>query len=135
MITWYQLDKNKMPVPVKNWDEMRMMDPEDRTVAQDRVPCIFSNGRVGTAFVSTVFLQLDHAFDGGAPVLWETMIFPDGEWDQEYQDRYRSHEMAEIGHREALRWIHVQILRQWWRWLPVSLLFIGGVIKLSQWRG
>lgn len=135
MIIWYKLDKNKNPVPVKNWDEMRWMDPSEKRVASDRVPCLFNGGRVGMAYVSTVFLQLDHSFDGGGPVLWETMIFPDGEWDDQYQDRYRSHHEAEIGHRDALWWIQMQILRQWWRWLPVSLVFIVGVIMLSQWRG
>lgn len=31
--------------------------------------------RVGDALVSTVFLGIDHAFLGGAPRLYETMIF------------------------------------------------------------
>ena len=49
--------------------------------------------------VSTVFLGLDHSFDRGAPILFETMIF--GGKQDEYQDRYHTWEEAEIGHRQA----------------------------------
>ncbi len=31
--------------------------------------------RVGKARVSTVFMGLNHAFGGGPPILWETMVF------------------------------------------------------------
>lgn len=34
---------------------------------------------VGGLRISTVFLGLDHNFGGGPPVLWETMVFKDGE--------------------------------------------------------
>ena len=45
--------------------------------------------------VSTVFLGINHAFNDGPPVLWETLVFmPDGE-DGE---RYTSYEDAEAGH-------------------------------------
>ena len=49
--------------------------------------------------VSTVFLGLDHAFDGGTPLLFETMIFG-GEHD-EYQERYATWDEAEAGHLVA----------------------------------
>ncbi len=49
--------------------------------------------------VSTVFLGLDHSFDRGAPILFETMIFG-GKQDQ-YQERYHTWEEAEVGHRQA----------------------------------
>ena len=50
--------------------------------------------------VSTVFLGMDHSFGGGAPLLFETMIFG-GEHDQ-YQDRYETWEQAEAGHKKAV---------------------------------
>lgn len=50
-------------------------------------------------YVSTVFLSIDHAYDGGLPVLFETMIFG-GEHD-EYQERYHTWEEAEYGHKRA----------------------------------
>jgi hypothetical protein len=52
--------------------------------------------------VSTVFLVLDHGFDGGGPpVLWETMVFdpPKGsEYGYGWQDRYTSYDGAVAGH-------------------------------------
>ncbi len=59
--------------------------------------------------VSTVFLGLDHSWDEGPPVLWETMIF--GGIHDDYQERYTSYKDARLGHeravvlaREGLRW-------------------------------
>ena len=37
---------------------------------------------VGDIKISTVFLGLDHAFDGGPPMLFETMVFG-GDFDQD----------------------------------------------------
>ena len=55
---------------------------------------------IGDVHVSTVFLGLDHAFGGGLPVLWETMIFK-GPHDG-YQARYTSRADAIRGHEAAL---------------------------------
>ena len=54
----------------------------------------------GSIYVSTVFLGLDHSFDGGRPVLYETMIFG-GEHD-EYQERYYTYQEAKEGHQRAV---------------------------------
>lgn len=51
--------------------------------------------------VSTVFLGLDHGWNGGPPVLWETMVFG-GKYDQE-QDRYISYDEAVQGHRQWVK--------------------------------
>ena len=70
----------------------------DRTVKKDDV---------GDYFVSTVFLGLDHAFGGGEPLLFETMIFKkeDGKvnYRDVYCDRYSTWEEAEEGHKKALK--------------------------------
>ena len=50
--------------------------------------------------VSTVFLGIDHAWDGGEPVLFETMVFG-GEMDQEMV-RYSTWELAELGHNKMI---------------------------------
>lgn len=50
--------------------------------------------------VSTIFLGTNHAFFGGTPILFETMIFG-GEHD-EYQERYATWEEAEAGHQRAI---------------------------------
>jgi hypothetical protein len=64
----------------------------NRVVAKDEV----SQG----VEVSTVFLGIDHSFDDGPPVLWETMIF--GGPHDEYQARYVSLADAKAGHAKAL---------------------------------
>lgn len=51
---------------------------------------------IGASTVSTVFLGLDHAHNGGPPVLWETMVFG-GDLDGE-QERYTSRADAVAGH-------------------------------------
>lgn len=64
----------------------------DRHVAVTELP--------GGGRVSTVFLGLDHGWDGGPPVLWETMVF--GLGDQEISRRYRSRHDAEVGHEQLV---------------------------------
>ena len=51
---------------------------------------------IGKSWVSTVFLGFDHSFQGGPPVLFETMVFG-GDMD-EYQWRYCPYDQAEKGH-------------------------------------
>ena len=73
----YTLDENGNPVfepDLIKW--AKWIESEKRTVA---------NETVGDSKISTVFLGIDHAFDGGPPVLWETMVFG-GELDQ-HQER------------------------------------------------
>jgi hypothetical protein len=62
----------------------------NRIVAKDEFP---------DCRVSTVFLGLDHNFNDGPPLLWETMIFG-GEHDQ-HQERYTSRAGALEGHEKA----------------------------------
>jgi hypothetical protein len=57
--------------------------------------------------ISTVFLNIDHNFGEGEPLLFETMIFKakDGKIDdflELYCKRYHSYESAEKGHKFAL---------------------------------
>lgn len=91
------LDGHK-PRLASSWDEVVAffrLGPEARRVAEDTI---------GAAWVSTVFLTVDHGFGRGAPVLFETMVFG-GDHDGE-QWRYRSWDDAEAGHRavvDALR--------------------------------
>jgi hypothetical protein len=58
---------------------------------------------VGDLLVSTVFLGLDHAFGGGAPILWETIVFGSGGTSLDgYPRRYRGRLEALKGHVDAL---------------------------------
>lgn len=78
------------PVPCiapKTWAEWFEKD-ERRIVARTNV--------TADVIVSTVFVGIDHAFHGGPPVLWETMVFG-GKLDQK-QRRYASAAAARKGH-------------------------------------
>ena len=51
---------------------------------------------IGDALVSTVFLGLNHRWDDGPPLIFETMIF--GGPHDESQWRYSTEAMAQAGH-------------------------------------
>jgi hypothetical protein len=67
--------------------------------SQSKGDKIIGKDEFGAVSVSTVFLGMDHSFNGGTPVLFETMIFG-GEYDQ-YQERYCTWGEAEKGHQIA----------------------------------
>jgi hypothetical protein len=88
----YILDENNQPVLIEDVMEWaRWFEKADRVVARSVV---------GIYTVSTVFLGTDHRWDGGPPILWETMIFTSepNELD-EFQERYTSHEDALSTHK------------------------------------
>jgi hypothetical protein len=96
-MAWYILDDENKPVrsTIDDCSKWLQENPERKAVKQEHV---------GDIYVSTVFLGLDHSWDEGKPVLWETMIFG-GEHDQ-YMDRYSSVEDALEGHQTALNLIN-----------------------------
>lgn len=59
----------------------------------------------GDYTISTVYLGIDHSFGLGKPLYYETMIFPNGSWDEIYCTRYETEEEAIEGHREAIEWL------------------------------
>lgn len=82
------------PVPEANvlkWADW--MATADRVVAQTQT---------GASLVSTVFLGIDHRhWGGGPPLLFETMIFTDGD-TEDYQERCATWLEAEAQHAQAL---------------------------------
>lgn len=81
----------------------------------DRTVC---KTMVGESEVSTVFLSIDHAFDGGRPVLFETMVFglPD---DEEVMHRYHTWQEAQVGHDRTVKTLRSCNRRRWykpWTW-------------------
>jgi hypothetical protein len=56
-------------------------------------------------FISTVFVGVDMGYGDGPPLIYETMVFPDGEWIEEYSDRYSTEEEALAGHARAIEWV------------------------------
>lgn len=96
----YVLDEQGRPVPSTGFDDPRLLalfEPADPEHAPRRVAV----SQIGEYHVSTVFLVYDHAFYGGPPVLWETMVFGPGPWS-EWQTRYTSREAAETGHKRVV---------------------------------
>ncbi len=69
----------------------------DRHIAKTELP----NG----VTISTVWLGLDHSFDEGPPLIFETMAFPPDKWRDLDSARYSTEEQAKAGH-EAMcaRW-------------------------------
>jgi hypothetical protein len=61
---------------------------------------------ISGGMVSTVFLGLDHGFTiSRPPLLWETMVFPNGSWLDEFCQRYASYDDAVEGHAAIVaRW-------------------------------
>ena len=99
---YYILDANGDPVAVDDvvtWGEWfeRTTRTRERVIAHDR-----DEGPDGLEIlVSTVFLGLDHAFGGGPPLLWETMVL--GGLLDGLQLRHRSREEAFRAHQEICR--------------------------------
>ena len=68
----YKLDSNHNPVLTDEGEDWaHWFESANRIVQQQWV---------GNYYVSTVFLGIDHNFSGsGAPILFETMVFSDGD--------------------------------------------------------
>ncbi len=59
-------------------------------------------------WISTVFLGLNHAFDGGAPILWETCVFKKKTKGAKYDEtvemkRYTSKNLALSNHERMVK--------------------------------
>lgn len=67
---------------------------------------IVKKTKVGKRTVSTVFLGLDYRFmpkPGDKPILWETMVFKNGEDVDGIQERYTSKISAVRGHNKIVK--------------------------------
>ncbi len=91
-------DKNGEPLDLYEWAS-KHEDFDYRSVAHDE------DGRWR---VSTVWLGINHNFDGdGPPVIFESMVFPPDGYDDQDCRRYCTVEEAEAGHAELVReWLH-----------------------------
>lgn len=87
-------DHTYRPCSLTEWSEQ--VETMNRRVARNEI-----DGHL----VSTVWLGLDHSFDGGLPLLLETMVF-NKEGKDIYCDRYTTWEEAEEGHKKAIEWVN-----------------------------
>lgn len=93
---------NKIPVLIDNIHEINFLQ-EDRVVVQEKIEGYL---------ISTVFLGFDHAFNGGDPLLFETMIFKDdGSFQDLYGSRCSTWDSAEKMHEKAKEWLREKIKR------------------------
>jgi hypothetical protein len=91
---WYELLEDGRTRPTSDGRPSPLGD--DAVIARDEVAGLWS-----TTTVSTVFLGLDHSWDDGPPLLFETMIF--GGYYDEYPIRYATIQEARAGHRRVVR--------------------------------
>ena len=91
----YYILIGKIPVPVSFDRWIKSFDQENRVVR---------SLKIGKFHISTVFLGLDHAWNGRSPLLFETMIFG-GHIDSEYQTRCSTYKQAVRGHYRAIGYL------------------------------
>ena len=101
MLDYYILKDGPQPretiqATTEEWILWWTSHADQRRVAQDSI--LTSKG---LANVSTVFLSLDHGWDGQV-LLFETMIFPDGSWLEQYCERYATEAEALDGHHRIV---------------------------------
>ncbi len=72
---WYDMDGT--PISVEEWSR-RYGEGMARSVARTKI---------GEGYVSTVLLGSDHAFNGGPPIIFESMAFPGCERCERYHTR------------------------------------------------
>ncbi len=89
---YYRLDGHEVVPASRDEFVAQFQDFRHRSVASDYV---------GEVHVSTVFLALDHAFTGGPPLVFETMVFGFDD-EGEYQWRYHTWDEAVAGHQRVL---------------------------------
>lgn len=85
-------DRQGNPISMNEW-ALKFEDVSYRRIAFDKL----SNG----AEVSTVWLGLNHNFNGGTPLIFETMVFNLDD-NGDYQRRYSTEQEALKGHKNIV---------------------------------
>lgn len=95
------------PITTEQWRALLERKDDYRRIAQTTLPD-------GT-WISTVWLGLNHRFDSGPPLIFETMVFEseNGPYTELYLDRYSTEEEALAGHEAAVkRWSNVKVMKK-----------------------
>lgn len=72
---------------------------------------IVARTEIGASVVSTVFLGLDHQYGVGPPILFETMIFTDGD-SEDFQQRCSTWKEAEAQHGRVIAMVEARFSRR-----------------------
>lgn len=106
MPKWYILDENNKPVRTNDYGMIEKFLKSDRKIT--------AQTRFRGYEISTVFLGLDHSIPfrstSNEPLLWETMIFRQGDRSlEEFLCRYPTRKRSIKGHKEAIDWLEDKI--------------------------
>lgn len=93
MLEWYNKEGKIIPIE----EAVKLLeDKEYKIIKQETLP----NGK----WVSTVWLGLDHSFEEGEPLIFETVCFESkGNYSEIDMDRYSTLEEAIKGHEEMVK--------------------------------
>lgn len=95
-LNWYDRDGNVIDMVTAN---SLLGNAEYKRVDLTEVA---SKDRSVVHIVSTVWLGLDHGHGSAEPVLFETMVFGEGDWADQDCRRYSTELEARIGHTEMV---------------------------------
>jgi hypothetical protein len=102
MNIYYKLDENKNAIPctLNEWsDQIEKMSLNATNHIADNI--------VEEKRISTVFLGLNHQYmPNRKPLIFETIIFKEGDYTGIYCDRYSTWKEAEEGHQKAIQWVN-----------------------------
>ena len=88
-------DRQGNQISYKEYDEL--LNPTYKRVAETTLP----NG----LWISTVWMGLDHNWGAGPPLIFETMVFENGDMGADLNmARYATEEEAIKGHEEMVEW-------------------------------
>ncbi len=111
-------DRQGRPIEIKTYVTLAE-DRAYRCVALDWIP-------YNRFEVSTVWLGVDHRFgDPGRPLIFETMVFSEGNWSSLDCARYSSEEEALAGHVRMLAY---------WRGKAAIPVHLGRLTQEAHWR-
>jgi len=85
-------DKDGLEIDVDEWTEL-FSDKQYQIIQQDKI---------GNNFISTVWLGLNHSWNGGGIKIFETMVFNDSEEIEQDMERYETEAEAIRGHERFL---------------------------------
>lgn len=94
--TWY--DRSGRPIDMATADGLL----GDRAYSRIGLTEVTSTSDHDVHRVSTVWLGLDHQLDDGPPLIFETMVFTNGAWDERLCRRYATEAEALAGHAETV---------------------------------
>ena len=99
-------DRRGNSMSLMDWSE-KFRDMDYKVIRRTDLP----DGKL----VSTVWLGMDHNFGSGAPLIFETMVFPSqGDFGELDMDRYATEAEAITGHEAMVaRWTPQQDQYEW----------------------